>query len=241
MKLGRVTSTPDARDLKLASYLSASATPPPLMRNWTRGPTDEGVRFSMFQNNIMGNCTCAALGHVDQAAAAQTHRLSTFTDELVIAGYSAIGGYPEHDNGASCRDALRYYRRTGELEHYVRLDADRQQIETAVNLCGGVYVGCDLPLSAQRQAVWDVGPNGGAGEYARRSWGGHAMALLGYDRTGVWFVTWGRVRRATWPFVLTYCDEFWVCISDLWTDPGQLTPGGFDLERLRADVARLAA
>jgi hypothetical protein len=80
VKLGRVTSEPDARDLRLATYLGANVAPAPLLRNWTRDPGGRLVPFSDFQNSRMGNCTCAALGHVDQAAAAQTHRLSTFTE-----------------------------------------------------------------------------------------------------------------------------------------------------------------
>ncbi len=241
MMLGRIPSKPDPRDRQLATYVTSARQPSPLMRNWTVGRSGEPLRFSMFSNHRMGNCTCAALGHVDQAAAAHTGRPPMITEADVVAGYSAIGGYPQSDDGASCRDALKFFQRRGEVELYVRLDeASRAQIELAVNLCGSVYVGCDLPASAQRQATWDVAPvNAWDDSYRRRSWGGHAMALLGYDRTGVWFATWGRVQRATWSFVLTYCDEFWMVISDLWTDTGKLTPSGFDLERLREDVARL--
>lgn len=249
MKLGRVPSKPDARDLRLASYLiprDLGATPP--MRNWTRKPNGELIAFDTFGNDRFGCCTCAALGHVDQAAAAQTGFLSTFSTAKVLNAYDAISDWDvahplDNDNGASCRDALKFFKGTGDVEAYVRLDeASRFHIEFALNACGAVYVGADLPIAAQKQTTWDVAPaNGWTEDYKRRSWGGHAMALLGYDRTGVWFATWGRVQRATWPWVFSYVDEAWAVIADVWTDTTRLTPSGFDLERLLADVARLAA
>ena len=254
MKLGRRPSAPDRRDLRLTSYLPRVLTPAPPMRNWTRrdlridgvvvpGPT---VAFDTFGNLERGCCTCAAIGHIDQAAAAHTGFVSTFTTDKVLEAYDAISDWDrssprENDTGASCRDALKHFRATGAIEAYLRLDdQNRKQIETAVNLAGAVYVGADLPRAAQRQQVWDVAPLGQwTVDYEARSWGGHAMALLGYDRSGVYFATWGRVQRATWSWVFQYVDEAWLVIADLWTNAAQLTPSGFDLERLRHDVAGL--
>lgn len=248
MKLGRNPSAPDARDLRLATYRIPStlgASPP--MRNWTRF-AGAPLLFSDFGNLRFGCCTCAALGHVDQAAAAHTGRAPTVTTPLVLEAYDAISGWDrdrptENDDGASCRDALRWFKSRGIVEAYVRLDeASRAHIEYAVNIGGAAYVGADLPIAAQRQEVWDVAPvNGWTDDYKRRSWGGHAMALLGYDRGGVWFATWGRIQRATWPWFFSYVDEAWLAIADLWTDTTRLTPSGFDLGRLMDDVARLAA
>jgi hypothetical protein len=218
------------------------------MRNWTRGLDGAGVRFDTFGNFSYGCCTCAAIGHIDQAAAAQRGRTSSFTTDKVLAAYDAISEWsiakPEdNDNGASCRDALKYFKAQGEIEAYARLDeASRLHLEIGINLAGAVYVGADLPVAAQKQKVWDVAAPGEFGpEHRRRSWGGHAMAALGYDQGGVWFATWGRVQRATWAWFFTYVDESWLAISDEWTEVGQLTPSGFDLSRLLADVAKVAA
>jgi hypothetical protein len=56
---------------------------------------------------------------------------------------------------------------------------NRADLEVALNLTGSAYVGVDLPLAAQHQTVWDVGYGA---EYESGSWGGHAMAMLGYDQ-----------------------------------------------------------
>lgn len=248
MKLGRTPSLPDRRDLRLATYLTARPTAPPSLRNWTRDLDGDPIRFDSFGNFTYGCCTCAALGHIDQAAASHTRCVSTITTDVVLEAYDAISEWSlsrpnENDNGASCRDALKWFKARGTIESYVRLDeASRAHIEIATNLGGAVYVGADLPLAAQKQTVWDVAPaNGWTDEYARRSWGGHAMALLGYDHGGVTFATWGRTQRATWSWFFSYCDEAWMAISDLWTDVGRLTPSGFDLARLLTDVAKVAA
>ena len=236
MKLGAIPSVPDGRDRLFGAYLSPAMHPAPLLRDWTTGRNGTKVAFSAFGNLEFGCCTCAALGHVDQAAAAHTGRLSVVTEGKVLDAYDAISDWDrstptENDDGAQCRNALKYFKAAGIIELYARVsETNRRHLEIAVNLGGAAYVGADLPLAAQRQAVWDVAPaNGWTDAYTRRSWGGHAMALLGYDHEGVWFATWGRTQRATWPWVLTYLSEAWIAISDLWTDVGKLTPSGFDI------------
>jgi len=61
-------------------------------------------------------------------------------------------------------------------------------IAQAIWLFGGAYIGVELPISAQRQDVWDVPANPGPDDEPG-SWGGHAVYLVGYDLRGMGGVT----------------------------------------------------
>jgi hypothetical protein len=148
------------------------------------------------------------------------------------------------EEGAYELDVLRYWRKTGIGGHrigaYARVTVyDQRLVHTAAWLFGGLYIGLQLPLSAQTQPVWDwtgslVGP-------ARPgSWGGHAVDVVRYDRNGVTVVTWGRLQEVTWSFWARYCDEVYCLISDDFLTKGK-APNGFDLAALEADLALVTA
>jgi hypothetical protein len=115
----------------------------------------------------------------------------------------------------------------------------RMHIETCINLFHGVYVGADLPLSAQGQQAWDVAPPGSTDpSYRRRSWGGHAMMCIGYDQGGVWFATWGNRQYATWAWFNTYVDEAYVAVhKQLVADGSKLTPAGYLASQITSALA----
>ena len=227
-QLGRRPTRVDRRTARLAPILASAprAVIPgsPMARNWGRlvlanGDPGDEVQLSTFSNLRYGDCTCAALGHLDQVVAAATGAPATITTELVLEAYDDISGWdrsdPEdNDNGAHNLDALRWFKRRGMIEAYATIDeTNRNHVETCINVFHGCYVGADLPLAAQKQAVWDVAPPGKRDEsYDRRSWGGHAMTAVAYDHTGVGFSTWGRLQWATWPWFFSYVDEAYVAI-----------------------------
>ena len=68
----------------------------------------------------------------------------------------------------------------------------------------GLYIGLQLPISAQQQDTWDVttGPNA-----QPDSWGGHCVYVKGYDTKTLTCVTWGKPQQMTWNFFMTYCDQ----------------------------------
>jgi hypothetical protein len=247
-KLGRVPSKHDARDLRFAAYRSSSLVDAaPLLRNFTRTPGNAAIRFDVLGNDRYGCCTCAALGHLEWCASAQTGVAAEVTTSIVLAAYDAISEWSQanptaNDNGASCRDALKWFKARGYIRSYVRLDErDHEELKRAVNVGGAVYAAANLPNAAKTQAVWDVPSDGKlSGAFEPGGWGGHAFSILGYDRDGVWIVTWGQIKRATWAWLTAYCDEAWMAIATKWT-AGALTPSGFDVERVDADAARLAA
>jgi hypothetical protein len=239
--LGRLPSVNDRRSLRLGDYLTERFPAPPPKRDWS------AARYPMYDNDIVGCCTIAAAAHLIHTwSSAAGHDVSLSLD-AVLDAYGAVSGYspqvPGSDRGAAMLDALKHWRKTGiggrKLGAFVRIDAaDRRQFEAAVNLFGGAYIGAQLPRAAERQTFWDVGDTP---DFRSGSWGGHTMACTSYDRGGVALVTWGTVKLATWEWMARYADEAYAVIGNEWVIEGRSAPNGFDINRLRADLERVAA
>ena len=249
--LGRIPSRRDPRTLQLRRYVAPDIVhSPPPARDWSHPAT--APAWGMFRNDRIGDCTIAAIAHALQAAAANTGRPApAITDADVIGAYSAVTGYdparPETDRGAQMLDVLRYLRTAGlagvRFGAYAAINPQsRAELEAAVNFTGFAYVGVDLPLAARDQTVWDVAPPGKHDErYRPGSWGGHAVALLAYDRTHVTLVTWGAIKVATVEWLWSYAGEAWAVIDPLWLRSDGLTPSGFNAELLARDLAAIGA
>ena len=212
MKLGKGPARKDNRTLRLASYLGS--LPEPLLEiSWTHGIVD----FGMLGNDHLGDCTAAGIGHAEQTVTANTTVEAVISDQIVIALYEASCGYvsgdPATDQGGIELDVLNYVRKNGfagdQLLAYADPDpGDIRHVKQAISLFGGVYIGLQLPLSAQGQDEWDVigDPSKNAGSQAG-SWGGHAVWVPAYNPVGPVCVTWGALKQMTWKFWETYCDE----------------------------------
>lgn len=248
--LGRAPSRRDPRTLRLARYLAPNvplASPP--ARDWTHPA--QAPRWGMWRNDVLGCCTCAAIAHALQAAAANTHHSLALTDADVVELYSAAGGYepgrPETDQGAQMIDVLRLMRGRGmagvTVGAYVAVDwTNRLEVEAAINLTGSLYVGLDLPTAWQTATTWDVAPaNADGPTWDRNSWGGHAVAVLAYDRVGLTSITWGAPKFMTWEAVRKYGGEAWCFVDALWLRDDGLTPSGFNAELLAQDLAAIGA
>lgn len=241
-RLGKLPPRHDPRTLLFSAYLDPHQLPaPPPARDWTHAAAPV---WGMMANDRLGDCTCAAAGHLMQAWTANHGAEFTPTDEQIVAAYSEITGYnanyPDTDQGAVELDVLKHWRTTGiagrKIGAFVKVEpASRTHVEAAINLLGGVYLGAALPQRAQSQTIWDV-PDQRTAEDAPGSWGGHAMAALAYSRAGVVFVTWGGLKVATWNWWLTYVDECYGLLDDEWVSGAMPAPNGFNLDALKVDL-----
>jgi hypothetical protein len=249
LKLGKSVARHDPRTLLLASYLTPALPAPPATLNIATKVTAWG----MMANDQIGDCTCAAAGHLIMEWTANAGKaMVTPTDEEIIAAYSAITGYNPttgaNDNGANEIDVLNYWRQTGiandTIGAYVALEpANHTHIMDSVFIFEGCYIGLQLPNSAQAQTQnnqpWSVPPGGPTGDGAPGSWGGHAVPVVAYDQRSVTVVTWGALQIMTWSFWEAYCDEAYAILSTDYINGAKQAPQGFSMDQLQADLADL--
>ncbi|MGB6483277.1 MAG: hypothetical protein WBE86_07295 [Candidatus Acidiferrales bacterium] len=259
-RLGKKPPRIDARTLQLSKYLRlldaasqqgtarpGGLAPAPPSIDWTAKISS----WPMMANDTLGDCTCAAAGHMIECWTANIGDAFTPTNAQIIAAYSAIGNYvpgdPATDNGAVELDVLNYWRQQGiaghKIDAYASLDPhDQECAKQVISLFGGVYIGLALPLSAQQQDVWDVPSLWSRlrGQSAPGSWGGHAVPVLAYDSDGLTCITWGAKKRMTWAFFAQYCDEAYAPLSHDWFSTQGIDPSGIDFAALSADLRQLA-
>jgi hypothetical protein len=250
LKLGKQAARHDPRTLLLASYMTPALPAPPASCDLT---AKVGANWGMMANDQIGDCTCAAAGHlIMEWTANAKKKMVTPADKQIIAAYSAITGYNPvtgaNDNGAQEIDVLNYWRQTGiandKIGAYVALEpANHTHVMDAVYMFEGCYIGLALPTSAQAQTQnhqpWSVPPGGPTGDGKPGSWGGHAVPVVAYDVRGLTVVTWGALQVMTWSFWEAYCDEAYAIISNDYLTGKKATPAGFSLQQLREDLADL--
>lgn len=251
-KLGHVE---DPRTFRLAEFLPRTAIPdlnvPKQFRLAARRH-----QVPMFANDNAGDCTFASQGHrivVQEAAVGQASE-TQLKDSDVLNGYSAVSGYDlrtgANDNGAYMLDVANYMRKVGigkqkdgsphKVAAFIQVPLKTEYLRAASMIFGGLWFGVWLPISAQRQDVWEVPAEGPTGDGEPGSWGGHAIFAQGYDPLGLPFYTWATEMRMSWQFVQTYADEAFVFISDDFLRRlTKTTPRGFDIARLNGYLAEL--
>lgn len=214
MKLGKKPARHDERTLKLASYLKPLPTPPTSC-DYTKGVVDWG----MMLNDTLGDCTIAGVGHAVQVWTLNRTGEVTVPDSVILQYYEQWDGYnpadSSTDQGGVELDVLNKWRKAGFDGHALLAYADleiakHEHVMQSVFIFGGLYIGLNLPLSAQNQSAWDVveGPDGEPG-----SWGGHAVFVPGYNPTGPFCITWGAIKQMTWKFWDKYVDEAHALLS----------------------------
>lgn len=246
VKLGKLSPRHDPRTLQFAQYLPSSLPKPADSCDWSPAVKN----WPMMANDRLGDCTCAAAGHLIQDWSFNRSQKDpkpfppfTPTDAQIVAAYSQITGYNsatgENDNGAVELDVLKFWKKHGiagqKISAYVALEpGNLDHVKYSIILLGGCYIGVSLPLSAQNQPdVWSVV---GGHSAAPGSWGGHAVCPVGYDLQFVYFISWGKLMKMTWQFWLKYVDEAYAILSPEWIESNKVAPSGFRLDQIQADL-----
>jgi hypothetical protein len=249
LKLGKQIARHDPRTLLLASYVRPALPTPPASH-------DIGTKvksWGMMENDQIGDCTCAAAGHLIMEWTANAgKKMVTPSNKQIVAAYSAITGYNPttgaNDNGAVEIDVLNFWRQSGIAGHkigaYMALEpSNHTHVMDSVYIFEGCYIGMQLPISAQAQVQnhqpWSVPPGGPIGDGKPGSWGGHAVPVVAYDPRGVTVVTWGALQMMTWSFWEAYCDEAYAIISNDYLTAKKVTDDGFSMQQLQADLQDL--
>ena len=249
MRLGKAAPRYDPATLKLARYLDVATVLPQIPPATTRAK-DLAITWPMFANDRMGDCTCAAMGHMSMFWSALANEPSLLlTDTEIVGAYSAITGYDpatgQNDQGAVELDVLRWWQQNGLSGHKISAFAainlaNHAMLKAAIYLFDGAYLGVALPASAKGASAWNFLP--GTGSMANPgSWGGHAVNAVDYDDIGVYLISWGRVYLASWDFLDNYMDEAYAVLApEAINVAAGKTAEGFDLTSLLADLPNLA-
>jgi hypothetical protein len=240
--LGKLPVRKDPRTLSFARYVDRLALPkPPAKMNMGHLVHD----WPMYGNDHLGDCTCAAAGHMIEAWTADSHGHAVeITEAAVETAFDnvKVTDPVTHEQGAYELDVLNYWRKTGFGTHKIGAFAevpihDHTMVRTAAWLFGGLYIGIALPITAQTQEVWDW-THSLSGAAAPGSWGGHAVNVMDYGPQDLTVVTWGQPKLMTWAFWDRYVDEVYCILSTDFLNAG-VAPNGFDLHALQADLALL--
>lgn len=241
-KLGKLAAK-KLLGLPLLWNYTTTLAPPPISADYSIDLKHLG---SMLNTKI-GDCTCAAVGH-----AIQTWTSFTQPAEIVIPDgaieqlYSTVSGYvpgdPNTDVGAAASDVLTYWYNNPLQGHKLSAFAsirpgNQSDVMNAIWLFGVCYVGVQLPLTAQG-GTWDVasGASTLTGDSAAGSWGGHAIPVIQYDASGLTCITWGTLKKMTWKFWQSYCDEAYALLSQDWIAASGSSPSNFDMTALTNDM-----
>lgn len=243
VKLGKLAPSNDDRNLKLAKYLDPAALPTP------PGTVQWGVKvqqFPMFANDRLGDCTCAAVGHMAQTWTSWHQYWMPTVDEVTSMYWATGDGSGQDDTGRVETDVLNYWRNTGfgdrkdKITAYAQVDPSNfTEVKQAVDLFGGLYIGVALPITAQGQTEWKVVPEDGSGRSQPGSWGGHAVNVTAYCKYYLVVVTWGQRLRVHWDFWKKYVDEAYAVLSPDWATGDVKAPNGFDFNALQSDLSQI--
>jgi hypothetical protein len=249
MKLGRKRPAPGLKKLKLSKYLKPGLPAPPTSVDYSAKAT--ASLSQVMLNQDLGDCTCAAVGHLVGVFTGNAGQCVVVSDADVEALYEACGGYvpgdPSTDNGCDEVTVLQYWQSTGianghKIAGFLSVDATNPvEVQTAIWLFENVYFGVELPdawispFPSSNGFVWDVAgapdPNNG-----------HAFPGIGYDASGnVTICSWGLLGQVTQAALEEYASgegggELYCVISqETIARASGKAPNGFDFATLVQD------
>lgn len=247
MKLGKKPYIPSKKDLLYRNYRGTTLPPIPasfghqsLVNNW-----------GMLGNDTVGDCVIAGGDHETLLWTVEGSSEASFNTANAISDYSAITGYnpndPNTDQGTDVRTALQYRQNTGMIDAngnrhkiaaYLLLNQSNllNELLEATYLFSAVGIGINFPASAMDQfnngQPWSV-------VQGSQIEGGHYVPVVGYDGAYIYCVTWGQVQKMTVDFLTTYCEEAWAILSQEFINGKEVSPEGFNLAQLQADLAAI--
>lgn len=229
---GKLPRKPHPATMKLVRGVAPAYVPKKV--DWTAGIK----AWPMDLNDAEGDCTIAAAAHTVQVHAALMRPWGPIPAVADCqAAYVAVTGSEgaaynpstgANDNGCVMTDVLQYWKTSGIGGHTIVgwcsvAPTNLRDVMLALMEYGPIYVGLDLPISAQHQQVWEVaaGPDGQPG-----SWGGHCVPVVAADEAGLTCVTWGALKAMTWGFLGAYSPEAYAVLSAEWCNTVGMSPAG---------------
>ena len=248
-KLGRTRPISRGPRYSLHNYLMRSIAPPPATCDYTK-PAASALA-NIYDNDKLGDCVIAGIAHVVGVLTGGSGTEYIFTDQQIIALYSAIGGYnpkdPSTDQGCDEVTALNYWENNGAPAGSHRIAgwlsvnaADPSEYRTALWLFENLYFGFELPDAWVNPAPQASGFTWDAAGPADPS-NGHCFIGVGYTGKGITIDTWGMTGLLTDQAITKYGsphshgEVYTVVSQDGINKATQKAPNGFDWSQLIAD------
>jgi hypothetical protein len=252
-RLGAILGKHDPRALQLRHYITkARLAPAPPLVDWR-----EPAAYQMFGNDAVGDCVIAAEFNFMAGSAALTCQNLKLTREGALADYGAITGYDPatgaNDNGTDPNDALKFWSHLPvgdprKVLAYAEVNLkDLEEVRSAIQIFGGIYLSLAMPKSAQAQVggVWDVDWWPEPWDAIPGTWGGHQVEWPYLDmrgsKLGIEVATWGAMQAMTAAFLDKYATAGRVRVTAQLVAETGLSPAGLNLEQLLFDAASLQA
>jgi hypothetical protein len=198
----------------------------------------------MLRNDILGCCVISGKGHCWMDLTSNASTLWTPADSDIDALY-AVFNPDGQDNGCDMQQVLRYVKANGFVGHpladFAILNPGSQtEAEDAIALFGGLDIGIALPDECVQGEdllanPWDT-PNH---VWTPNPANGHCVWVVAYDANGLTVVTWGALKRMSWAFYLTCCEEAYALDAPAWFGASGQSPSAYTSDQLNQDLAAL--
>lgn len=206
--------------------------------------------WPMGLNDRLGTCGVVGMDHLQMAWNAYAQgSCASWGDETILGLYEQLGGYvpgdESTDQGTVLQDNLDFWRKEGVNGEKILFFGSlhpgswlRPERQLALQAFGGLYLGVNLPESAEQQFM-----DGSPWHYEHGSplAGGHCVVqhgeLIGRDEVRV--SSWAKIVPASQSFLLHTCEEAWVVAHPDWIEANGRNPTGIDLEGINDALASL--
>lgn len=193
--------------------------------------------FPMDGNDRLGDCTIAAAAHAITVWDGLVGKRKVMPEAAVTKLYMHLTG--GLDSGLNELDVLNQWRQKpvdGErILAFAAIDVkNHTQIQQAIELFGGVYLGFQVQQGCQQEfeahTPWTPGP---------LTQEGHAVYAVAHDAQGVTVLTWGSTQKATWAWWDECVDETYAILPPE-AKTADFAPG-FSFDQLVADLKAVAS
>lgn len=207
---------------------------PPTHKFWAT----QANKYPMYGNDVEGDCTCAAIGHMIEVWCINNGSAYLPTRADIVRLYNSTP-----DAGGGGRDmsvVLRYFEAHGfggnHKLFWTNIDPHNHGAirDATYFLGGGCAVTVGLPNSIKTQRAWRVsGSNNVKGSY-----GWHTVDVVGYSDVGLVVCTWGQLVMMTWAFYDKYVGVAYAVLGWDWIGASGTSPLGHTWKQL-ADAFRI--
>jgi len=221
------------------------------LKNYIKGPmykpprsfdySSRVAKYPMALNDTYGTCTIAGVIHMLQLIYAEIGEDFEYPgDDAVKETYFKLSNGA--DTGLVEQSVLQTWMKDGLFNNKISAYApvnikNRDEMMAAIYLFGSVYLGVEMPDSAEIQfeqhQPWHLD-----GTYEPPS-GGHCVVATGYNRFGIDIITWGATESMTWGWWEEYGSEAWVVIPEVFVEADHGPVWNIDILALQQDLKNL--